>query len=59
MKVNWCEVTITNGEGAVLYRNAYITDWEITAENVSGLVGILSPDQCPVPWSGRRGPRPR
>ncbi len=38
LKVNWCEVTITNGEGAVLYRNAYITDWEITAENVSGLV---------------------
>ncbi len=38
LKVNWCEVTITNGQGAVLYRNAFITDWEITAENVSGLV---------------------
>lgn len=38
MKVNWCELTITDGEGAELYRNSFITDWEITAENVSGLV---------------------
>jgi hypothetical protein len=38
LKVNWCEVTITNGEGELLYRNGFITDWEITAENVCGLV---------------------
>jgi len=38
LKVNWCEVTVTNGAGEVLYRNAYITDWEITADNVAGLV---------------------
>ena len=38
LKVNWCELTVTDGEGAVLYRNAFITDWEITAENVSGLI---------------------
>jgi hypothetical protein len=38
LKVNWCELTVTNGEGAVLYRNAFTTDWEVTAENVSGLV---------------------
>jgi hypothetical protein len=38
LKVNWCEVRITDGEGATLYRNAFITDWEITAENVAGLV---------------------
>jgi hypothetical protein len=38
LKVNWCELTITNGEGTVLYRNAFITDWEINAENVSGLI---------------------
>lgn len=38
LKVNWCEVTITSGEGAVLYRNAFITDWKITADNVAGLV---------------------
>jgi hypothetical protein len=38
LKVNWCEVTITDSEGAVRYRNAFITDWNITAENVAGLV---------------------
>jgi len=38
LKVNWCEVTISDGEGEVLYRNAFITDWKITADNVSGLV---------------------
>lgn len=38
LKVNWCEVTITNPDGAVLYRNAFITDWNITAGNVAGLV---------------------
>src|ERR1043165_7895837 len=38
LKVNWCEVTVTNGQGAVLYRNAFITDWEITADTVVGLV---------------------
>jgi hypothetical protein len=38
LKVNWCELTVTDGQGAVLYRNGFITDWEITAENVDGLV---------------------
>lgn len=38
LKVNWCELTITDGAGTVLYRNAFITDWEIHAGNVSGLV---------------------
>lgn len=38
LKVNWCELTITNGEGKQLYRNSFITDWEITADNVSGLI---------------------
>jgi len=38
LQVNWCELTITNGQGETLYRNGFITDWEITAENVSGLV---------------------
>jgi hypothetical protein len=38
LKVNWCEVTITDAAGAVLYRNAFITDWPITADNVAGLV---------------------
>ena len=38
LKVNWCELTVTNGEGEVCYRNSFITDWEIGAENVAGLV---------------------
>jgi hypothetical protein len=38
LKVNWCEVTIRDGEGALLYRNAFITDWKITTDNVAGLV---------------------
>jgi hypothetical protein len=38
LKVNWCELTITDAEGKVLYRNAFMTDWPITAQNVSGLV---------------------
>jgi hypothetical protein len=38
LKVNWCELTVTNGQGEVLYRNSFITDWKISAENVVGLV---------------------
>jgi hypothetical protein len=38
LTVNWCEVTITDGDGALLYRNAYITDWKISPDNVAGLV---------------------
>lgn len=38
LKVNWCEVTITDANGAVRYRNALITDWKFTASNVAGLV---------------------
>lgn len=38
LKVNWCELTITDADGAVLYRNSFITDWQITEANVAGLV---------------------
>ena len=38
LQVNWCELTITDDQGAGLYRNAFITDWAITADNVAGLV---------------------
>jgi len=38
LKVNWCELVITDEEGAVRYRNSFITDWAITADNVAGLV---------------------
>ena len=38
LKVNWCELTVTNAEGTVLYHNSFITDWEVNAENVLGLI---------------------
>jgi hypothetical protein len=38
LKVNWCELTITDADGAVRYRNSFITDWTISADNVAGLV---------------------
>jgi hypothetical protein len=38
LKVNWCDVTVTDAQGAELYRNAFITDWNITDANVAGLV---------------------
>lgn len=38
LKVNWCELTVTDATGAVRYRNSFITDWAITADNVAGLV---------------------
>lgn len=38
LKVNWCEVTITNNAGRQIYHNAFITDFEITDQNVADLV---------------------
>ena len=38
LKVNWCELTVRDGQGTVLYRNRFITDWNLSAENVAGLV---------------------
>ena len=38
LRVNWCELTITEACGAVRCRHSFITDWRITAENVAGLV---------------------
>ncbi len=38
LKVNWCELTITDAAGAVRYRNSFIIDWKISTDNVSGLV---------------------
>ena len=38
MNVNWCELTITDGHDQVLYRNSFITDWQINTDNVAGLV---------------------
>jgi hypothetical protein len=38
LKVNWCDVRITDAEGAVLYHNGFITDWTISEGDVVGLV---------------------
>ena len=38
LKVNWCEVTVTDKDAKVLYHNAWITDWPITEQNVAALV---------------------
>ncbi len=38
LKVNWCELTLTDGQGAGCYKNSFITDWPIRAENVAGWV---------------------
>ena len=36
--VNWVQMTTTNEEGKILYRNAFATNHEITRENVEALV---------------------
>lgn len=38
LKVNWCEVTQTDHQGQVVYRNGFITDFTITDQNVAALV---------------------
>ncbi len=38
LMVNWCEVTITNDAGKATYRNSFITNHVITAENVADIV---------------------
>ena len=38
LKVNWCEVSVTDHEGKVVFLNAWATDWQITDENVAALV---------------------
>ena len=37
LKVNGCEVTVTDPDGKVLYLNAWITDWPITEHHVAAL----------------------
>ena len=44
LRVNWCELTITEACGAVRCRHSFITDWRITAENVAGLVAAALHD---------------
>nr|QNO54146.1 hypothetical protein CKCBCIOL_00003 [Methanosarcinales archaeon ANME-1 ERB7] len=35
--VNWCELTICDEDGKILYRNAFITDHKITSGNVASI----------------------
>ena len=38
LRVNWCELTTTNDQGTVIYRNSFVTDWPLTEANVSAMV---------------------
>ena len=38
LRVNWCEIAVTDENGKQLYKNSFITDFEITDENVAGIV---------------------
>lgn len=38
LKVNWCELTVTDPEGKVLYLNGWVTDFKITDQNVAAIV---------------------
>jgi len=38
LKVNWCELTVTDAKGEILYRNGFITDFKITEANVEAIV---------------------
>jgi hypothetical protein len=38
LKVNGCELTVTDPEGKVLYLNGWVTDFQITDQNVAAMV---------------------
>jgi len=38
LKVNWCEVCVTNGKGETVYQNTWVTDWPINETNVASMV---------------------
>jgi hypothetical protein len=38
LKVNWCELTLTDAQGKVRARHSFVTDWKIAEGNVAGLV---------------------
>jgi hypothetical protein len=38
LKVNWCELTVTDAAGKVLYLNSFITNFSITDQNVAAIV---------------------
>jgi hypothetical protein len=38
VKVNWCEVTVTDHQDKVIYRNGWVTNLKITDDNVAAIV---------------------
>jgi hypothetical protein len=38
LKVNWCEVYVTDAKGDTVYHNAWVTDWPIDETNIANLV---------------------
>jgi hypothetical protein len=38
LKVNWCELTVTDHKDQVVYRNGLVTDFKITDQNVAAIV---------------------
>jgi hypothetical protein len=38
LKVNWCELSVTDEQGQVLYHNAFITDFKLSQNNVAAVV---------------------
>lgn len=38
LTVRWCELTTTNEEGKILYRNAFATSHPVTAQNVAEII---------------------
>jgi hypothetical protein len=38
LKVNWCELSVTDHKGKVIYRNGWVTNLKITDHNVAAIV---------------------
>jgi hypothetical protein len=38
LAVNWCELTVTSAAGRRLYKNAFVTDFEISKDNIKQIV---------------------
>ena len=38
LKVNWCEITVTDHKDQVIYRNGFVTNLKITDDNVAAMV---------------------
>jgi hypothetical protein len=38
LKVGWCELTITNAQGKVLYLNDFVTDFTLSDDNVAAIL---------------------